>query len=107
MQSLLMLKMKKTVYTNNNPFSLEYEVLPEDTTNKTVKWTSSNPEVATVDENTGIITPIKAGECDIVATTTDGTNLSDNCHVTVNQYVTDIKINMTSLFMSINGNDDN
>ncbi|WP_329385800.1 Ig-like domain-containing protein [Anaerofustis sp. HA2171] len=97
---------EKTVYTNNSPFSLEYEVLPEDTTNKTVKWTSSNSEVATIDENTGIITPVKAGECDIVVATTDGTNLSDSCHLTVNQYVTDIKINMANLLISINGNDD-
>ena len=57
-------------------------VLPELTTNKSVVWTSSNEAVATVDAN-GVVTAIAVGEAVITATTTDGTNLSASCQVTV------------------------
>ena len=57
-------------------------VLPELTTNKSVVWTSSNEAVATVDAN-GVVTAIALGEAVITATTTDGTNLSATCKVTV------------------------
>ena len=57
-------------------------VLPELTTNKSVIWTSSNEAVATVDAN-GVVTAIAVGEAVITATTTDGTNLSASCKVTV------------------------
>ncbi|MBO5748112.1 MAG: Ig-like domain-containing protein, partial [Muribaculaceae bacterium] len=57
-------------------------VLPETTANKTVSWTSSNTSVAVVDEN-GVVTAISVGEAIITATTTDGSNLSASCKVTV------------------------
>ena len=57
-------------------------VLPELATNKFVSWSSSDEAVATVDEN-GVVTAIKVGEVTITATTTDGTNLSATCKVTV------------------------
>ena len=58
-------------------------VLPELATNKSVTWSSSNESVATVDEN-GVVTAIAVGEATITATTTDGSNLSASCKVTVN-----------------------
>ncbi len=58
-------------------------VLPDLTTDKSVTWTSSDEEVATVDEN-GVVTAIAVGEATITATITDGTNLSATCKVTVN-----------------------
>ena len=57
-------------------------VLPELTTNKSVEWTSSNEAVATVDAN-GVVTAIAVGEATVTATTTDGSNLSASCKVTV------------------------
>ncbi|WP_329383593.1 Ig-like domain-containing protein [Anaerofustis sp. HA2171] len=45
-----------------------YEVLPKNTTDKTVKWESSNPEIATVDNN-GKIKAIKEGKTIITAST--------------------------------------
>jgi uncharacterized protein YjdB len=57
-------------------------VTPNNTTNKGVKWTSSDTSVATVDSN-GKVTAIKAGTTNIIATTTDGSNLSAKCAVTV------------------------
>ena len=57
-------------------------ILPETTANKSVTWNSSNESVAIVDEN-GEVTAIAVGEATITATTTDGSNLSATCKVTV------------------------
>ena len=47
-------------------------VLPEDATDKTVTWTSSNPAVATVDAN-GTVHAVVPGEATITATAGDNT----------------------------------
>lgn len=57
-------------------------VFPETTSNKGVEWTSSDESAAIVDAN-GVVTAIAIGEATITATTTDGTNLSASCKVTV------------------------
>ena len=57
-------------------------VLPKNATDKSVSWKSSNEAVATVDAN-GLVTAIGVGETIITATTTDGSNLSVSCTVTV------------------------
>ena len=57
-------------------------VLPELATDKSVKWSSSDKAVAVVDEN-GVVTAVSVGEAIITATTTDGSNLSASCKVTV------------------------
>lgn len=57
-------------------------VLPEDCDNKTVLWSSDNPSVATVDSN-GLVTAHSVGTATITATTTDGSNLSTTCTVTL------------------------
>ena len=56
-------------------------VLPEDAV-QAVTWTSSDPTVATVDEN-GLVTAVASGTATITATTTDGTGLTATCEVTV------------------------
>ncbi len=61
-------------------------VLPQDATDRTVTWTSSNTAVATVDAN-GLVIAVAAGTATITATTNDGTNLTATCAVTVPQPV--------------------
>lgn len=56
-------------------------VSPDNATDKSLVWTSSNEAVATVDEN-GVVTGIKEGTATITVTTADG-NFSDSCEVTV------------------------
>lgn len=55
---------------------------PENATNKSVTWSSSDPSVATVDDS-GNITAHKAGTTTITVTTADGNNKTDTCTVTV------------------------
>ena len=73
-------------------------ITPSDLPNKNVTWTSSNTSVATV-SNAGIVTPIANGTATITATTTDGSNLSAFCEVTVSipVPVTGVTLNQSSL----------
>ena len=61
---------------------LNATVLPDNTSNPAVTWASSNDAVATVDAN-GLVTAVAAGTATITATTTDGSNLTASCEVTV------------------------
>ena len=63
-------------------------VLPDSTTNKRVAWVSSNGSVASVD-STGMVTAHAPGATIISALTTDGTNLSAQCVVTVRDEIGD------------------
>ena len=56
-------------------------VLPENAKNKKVTWTSSNEEVATVED--GKVVALSEGTTTIMATTVDGTNLNATCSVRV------------------------
>lgn len=60
--------------------TLTATVGPSNTNNKAIIWTSSNPNVATV--NDGLITAVGVGTAIITATTSDG-NKSASCSVTV------------------------
>lgn len=55
---------------------------PETTTDKSVTWISSNEAIATVNSE-GMVTALALGECEITATTADGSNKSATCHITV------------------------
>lgn len=80
-------KLALTRYGTDVKEKLTATVTPNETTNKNVKWTSSNNKIATVDEN-GYVTAKSKGVARITATTTDGSNLSATCTVTVKQMVT-------------------
>ena len=70
-------------------------VLPTNASNKTVTWHSSNTGVATVDSN-GKVTGKAPGSCTITVTTTDGSNKSATCAITVNPILaTSVSLNMT------------
>lgn len=61
--------------------TLTAEVTPEDATNPAVEWTTSDANVATVEN--GTITAVAAGSATITATATDGSGISASCAVTV------------------------
>jgi hypothetical protein len=58
-------------------------VLPGNSTNSTLSWSSSNSAVATVN-SLGLVTGISTGDATITASATDGSNKSGYCTVTVN-----------------------
>lgn len=55
-----------------NTLQLEATVSPSNATNQNVTWSSSNPEIATVDETTGLVTGIALGTATIIATSVSG-----------------------------------
>ena len=64
--------------------------------NQKVAWSSSNGNIAKVDSK-GRVTPVSNGKCKIIATTTDGTNITASCDVTVDvKFVTGISFDFNS-----------
>jgi uncharacterized protein YjdB len=86
------------VINENETLQLTATVMPEDATNRMVTWNSSNEAVATVDEN-GLVTAVAPGSAVITAMTTDGSNLSASCNITVLQGIVlaeSIQLNVTT-----------
>ena len=71
--------------------TLQAQISPNDATNKSVTWVSSNPAAATVDD-TGRVTAVSVGNTVITATTADG-EFKAGCNITVVCRVTGISIN--------------
>lgn len=65
-----------------NTSKITATVVPSNATNSSVKWVSSSPDVATVDDN-GNVTAIKAGSTTVTCTAVDGSGVSAVCPVTV------------------------
>lgn len=84
-----------TFNTIGNTLTLTRTVLPADATDKRVEWSSSNEDVATVDQN-GIVTAKGNGTATITVTTKDQGKTA-SCTVKVRQHVTKIALNKSSL----------
>lgn len=69
-------------------------ILPPDATVKKLRWETTNPAVATVDED-GEVTAVAGGKCRIYAYSTDGNEVSAYCTV----YVTNVT-NATALTLN-------
>ncbi len=65
--------------------TLTATVLPGNAAKKTVTWSSSDTNVATVDATTGEVTAVSAGTATITATATDVSGVTGTCVVTVKE----------------------
>lgn len=72
---------------NGGTVTLTATVSPANASNKTVLWTSSAPNVASV--TNGVVTALSAGTADIVATTEDG-GFTATYHLTVKPHTVDV-----------------
>ncbi len=81
----------RTIYTGKT-FTLKATVAPADATDKTVKWTTSNKNVATVTSK-GVVKGVRPGTATITATCG---GKKATCRFTVKQLVTSVRLNRTS-----------
>lgn len=85
--------------------TLTAKVIPEDAHNTTVNWASSDPKVATVDEN-GTVKAISRGEATITAEAADGSGVKAECTVTVRKKSSGGSIFFWDLKFDTNGGSD-
>lgn len=78
---------------------LSATVSPANASNKNIRWASSNPAIATVDQD-GLVTPLAKGAAVITATGEDG-GLSATCAINVTQPVTSINLNTKSASLNV------
>lgn len=76
-------------------------VLPEDTTDKSHTWSSSDENVATVDEY-GVITAVSAGNVQIIAKSCDEGAVEGIINLKVVEKISGIKLDKTSLKLEVN-----
>ena len=81
------LDQKTVTVKKGQTVTLKATVKPDDATNKTVAWSSSDTSIATVKD--GVVRGIGNGKATLIATSTDGTNLADSAIVTVYAPVND------------------
>lgn len=70
-----------TLEAGGDTEALDVEISPEDATNKTIYWVSSDTSVATV--RNGIVTPLKAGKATITGISVADSSETDTVEVTV------------------------
>ena len=81
--------------------TLVANVVPADASNTAIIWSTSNADVATVDQ-TGKVTAVSGGTATITVTTKDGDHTA-TCTINVNTKVTGVSLNKTShSFTSLN-----
>lgn len=79
----------------NESFRNVATVYPDDAADKSVVWSSSNPEVAMVDTD-GLITGVDVGDATITATSVANSDVVAECYVIVSAISTDIENVATS-----------
>ncbi|MHB9093561.1 MAG: S-layer homology domain-containing protein [Eubacteriales bacterium] len=73
------------LYGNDSPFILYASIIPGDTTNKGIIWSTSDKTVATVVN--GVVVPISAGVATITAASAADSNVTADCSVLVERSV--------------------
>ena len=94
-KSVALNKTSMQITSQNSINKLVATVTPSQASQK-VAWSSSNGKIATVDSK-GRVKAVSNGKCKIIATTTDGTNRTASCDVTVDvKFVTGISFDFNS-----------
>lgn len=77
-------------------FQISATVTPDDAYDSSITWSSSDPSVATVD-NDGLVTAITKGVAKIIVSANDGSGIQSECSVHVDLLVKDIQISETEI----------
>lgn len=79
---------------------MTYVVRPSNASDVTLRWSSSDTKIATVDA-TGYITAKNTGTCVVTAQATDGSGVFSTCTVTVYRNASEIKLDITTLDINV------
>ena len=93
----ILLEQEQVELSSGSSKQLIVVIEPDDATNKKVTWTSSNPEIVSVDED-GIITAHSGGTATITAVTKDG-QFSADCTVTVPVPVESVSLDKSEMLL--------
>lgn len=83
--SNLIIKPQYTDLYVGDKIGIDKTITPSNADNTALQWSSDNEDVATVSQD-GKVSAIAAGIATITATTTDGSNISASCKVTVKKH---------------------
>lgn len=79
---------------------LEVTVYPASAENKLVRWTTSNAEVATIDDE-GNVTAVASGTATITVISLDDENVTATCVVTVKKAVSSVSLDVTEVELTV------
>lgn len=72
----------KNILTKNETIQIDVEILPNNASNKNLKYTSSNNRVVKISDS-GLITALRVGDATITIQTTDDSGISNTIDLTV------------------------
>ncbi len=99
--SSISLNLGNTTIARTQKVKLMTGISPATASNKKVKWTSSNPKVASV-SSSGVVTGKSGGTAVITCRAADGSGASASCTVNVTPiYTTGVKMNKTALTVKL------
>ncbi len=78
----LNLSMQSSSIKVGETLQLTATLSPDNVSNKTIDWSSTDENIATVDAS-GLVKALAEGKAKIIASTTDGSNLSAECNIEV------------------------
>lgn len=93
----------KTLYVGDTSLDISATLTPANATDKSLEWSSSDPEVASIAPGAAlhaVIKPLKPGKTTITATTKDG-GFTASCEVTVKRHVSGVSLNKASLTLYV------
>lgn len=100
-QSIILNETELTVLLNQRNIQLRATVLPADANNKKIIWTSTNPKVATVNAETGMVTLVGHGTVSIIATSDDDPKVTAICNITIGVPVSGLTLDETKRTMAV------
>lgn len=91
-----------SVFINIDAKSIQLRaiVYPENALNKEIIWTTSNPQIARVNEN-GLVTLVKPGEVTIIARSADSPEVMQLCNITIEVPISTVAMEESEVTMYV------
>jgi uncharacterized protein YjdB len=99
-ESITLSETEGTVSLSDKRLQLRATVNPDTALNKTIKWSSTDPTKATVDDY-GMVTLLKPGTVTIIATSADNPKATAYCNLTIEIPITSVALDETTKTMYI------